>query len=63
MRTDNLRRRLYRVIYIHVNNRFKTVSHDFHAYSLDEAKIYGGRLLKNTGKTDYFINQIVEIKD
>jgi hypothetical protein len=61
MRTDNLRRRLYRVIYIHAQNRFKTVSHDIHCYSMDEAKLYGVKLLK--GRNDYFIYQITEIKD
>ncbi len=61
MRTDNLRQKMYRVIYVNVNNRFKTVSHDVWGYSLKEAKLYGLRLLKD--RTDYFIHQIIEIKD
>lgn len=61
MRTDNLRRKLYRVIYVSTSDRFKTVSHDVWGYSLKEAKLYGLKILK--GRTDYFINQIVEIRD
>lgn len=61
MRTDNLKQKLYRVIYVHVNNRFKTVSYDVRGYSLKEARLYGTRLLKN--RMDYVIFQIVEIRD
>lgn len=61
MRTDNLKRKCYRVIYISKTNRFKTVSHDVWGYSTQEAKVYGIKLLN--GRTDYFIHQIVEIRD